>query len=77
MTRAELYQRLRELTVSHQVKVEYDVRITARAARTNSDKRETGFFTRLLMPIVMKTFGAKAFTKDQQYRIDWDAQVSR
>ncbi|MDX8035890.1 NAD(P)/FAD-dependent oxidoreductase [Lentzea sp. BCCO 10_0856] len=52
-------------------------RIAARAARTNSDKRGMGFLTRLLMPVVMKTFGAKAFTKDQNYRIDWDAQVSR
>lgn len=52
-------------------------RIAARAVRTNSDKREMGFLTRLLMPVVMKTFGAKAFTKDQNYRIDWDAQVSR
>jgi 2-polyprenyl-6-methoxyphenol hydroxylase-like FAD-dependent oxidoreductase len=52
-------------------------RIAARAARTNSDKRGMGFLTRLLMPVVMKTFGARAFTKDQKYRIDWDAQVSR
>ncbi|MEU0882595.1 NAD(P)/FAD-dependent oxidoreductase [Lentzea sp. NPDC005914] len=52
-------------------------RIAARAARTNSDKRGIGPITRLLMPLVMKTFGAKAFTKDQNYRIDWEAQVSR
>jgi 2-polyprenyl-6-methoxyphenol hydroxylase-like FAD-dependent oxidoreductase len=44
---------------------------------TNSNKRGIGPITRLLMPLVMKTFGAKAFTKDQNYRIDWDAQVSR
>ncbi|MGW6934094.1 FAD-dependent oxidoreductase [Lentzea sp. NPDC054927] len=62
------YERLRRPRVE---------RIAARAARTNSDKREMGFLTRLLMPIVMKAFGAKAFTKDQNYRIDWDAQVSR
>ncbi|WP_052685086.1 FAD-dependent oxidoreductase [Lentzea aerocolonigenes] len=51
-------------------------RIAARAAKTNSDKRGMGPLTRLLMPLVMKTFGAKAFTKDQNYRIDWDAKVS-
>lgn len=51
--------------------------IAARAARTNSNKRGIGPITRLLMPLVIKTFGAKAFTKDQDYRIDWDAQVSR
>jgi 2-polyprenyl-6-methoxyphenol hydroxylase-like FAD-dependent oxidoreductase len=51
--------------------------IAARAARTNSNKRGIGPITRLLMPLVMKTFGKRAFTKDQNYRIDWDAQVSR
>ncbi|MET9627403.1 NAD(P)/FAD-dependent oxidoreductase [Lentzea sp. NPDC006480] len=51
-------------------------RIAARAAKTNSDKRGMGPITRLLMPLVMKTFGAKAFTKDQNYRIDWDVKVS-
>lgn len=62
------YERLRRPRVE---------RIAARAAKTNSDKRSMGPITRLLMPLVMKTFGAKAFTKDQNYRIDWDAQVSR
>lgn len=62
------YERLRRPRVE---------RIAARAARTNSDKRGMGPITRLLMPLVMKTFGARAFTKDQNYRIDWDAQVSR
>jgi 2-polyprenyl-6-methoxyphenol hydroxylase-like FAD-dependent oxidoreductase len=62
------YERLRRPRVE---------RIAARAAKTNSDKRGMGPITRLLMPFVMKTFGAKAFTKDQNYRIDWDAQVSR
>ncbi|MFJ8960882.1 FAD-dependent oxidoreductase [Lentzea sp. NPDC102401] len=62
------YERLRRPRVE---------RIAARAARTNSNKRGIGPITRLLMPLVMKTFGAKAFTKDQNYRIDWDAQVSR
>ncbi len=52
-------------------------RIAARAARTNSDKRGMGPITRLLMPLVMKAFGAKAFTKDQNYRIDWGARVNR
>jgi 2-polyprenyl-6-methoxyphenol hydroxylase-like FAD-dependent oxidoreductase len=61
------YERLRRPRVE---------RIAARAARTNSNKRGMGFLTRLLMPVVMKTFGARAFTKDQKYRIDWDAQVS-
>lgn len=51
--------------------------IAARAARTNSNKRGIGTITRLLMPLVVKTFGKRAFTKDQNYRIDWDAQVSR
>lgn len=62
------YERLRRPRVE---------RIAARAAKTNSDKRGMGPITRLLMPLVMKTFGARAFTKDQNYRIDWDAQVSR
>ncbi|WP_394616561.1 FAD-dependent oxidoreductase [Lentzea sp. JNUCC 0626] len=62
------YERLRRPRVE---------RIAARAARTNSNKRGIGPVTRLLMPLVMKAFGAKAFTKDQNYRIDWDAQVSR
>lgn len=62
------YERLRRPRVE---------RIAARAARTNSTKRGIGPITRLLMPLVMKTFGARAFTKDQDYRIDWDAQVSR
>ncbi|MFD4670541.1 FAD-dependent oxidoreductase [Lentzea sp. NPDC058450] len=62
------YERLRRPRVE---------RIAARAARTNSNKRGIGPITRLLMPLVMKTFGARAFTKDQNYRIDWDAQVSR
>ncbi|MFD5825797.1 FAD-dependent oxidoreductase [Lentzea sp. NPDC060358] len=51
--------------------------IAARAARTNSNKRGIGPITRLLMPLVMKTVGRRAFTRDQNYRIDWDAQVSR
>ncbi|MFD4643380.1 FAD-dependent oxidoreductase [Lentzea sp. NPDC058436] len=51
--------------------------IAARAARTNSNKRGIGPITRLLMPLVMKTVGKRAFTRDQNYRIDWDAQVSR
>ncbi|GLY49572.1 hypothetical protein Lesp01_32280 [Lentzea sp. NBRC 102530] len=51
--------------------------IAARAARTNSTKRGIGPVTRLLMPLVMKTFGKRAFTRDQNYRVDWDAQVSR
>ncbi|MEV6241367.1 NAD(P)/FAD-dependent oxidoreductase [Lentzea sp. NPDC051838] len=51
-------------------------RIAARAARTNSNKRGIGPITRLLMPLAMKAFGARAFTKDQNYRIDWDAKVS-
>ncbi|GAB2844520.1 FAD-dependent oxidoreductase [Lentzea nigeriaca] len=51
--------------------------IAARAARTNSNKRGIGPITRLLMPLVMKTVGQRAFTRDQNYRIDWDAQVSR
>ncbi|MCR3748667.1 FAD-dependent oxidoreductase [Lentzea californiensis] len=51
--------------------------IAARAARTNSNKRGIGPITRLLMPLVMKTVGRKAFTRDQNHRIDWDAQVSR
>ena len=62
------YERLRRPRVE---------RIAARAAKTNSDKRGMGPITRLLMPLVMKTFGARAFTKDQNYRIGWDAQVSR
>lgn len=62
------YERLRRPRVE---------RIAARAAKTNSDKRGLGPITRLLMPLVMKTFGARAFTKDQNYRIDWAAQVSR
>ncbi|MGW6448234.1 FAD-dependent oxidoreductase [Lentzea sp. NPDC055074] len=69
LTRAfATYERLRRPRVE---------RIAARAARTNSNKRGIGPVTRLLMPLVMKTFGARAFTKDQDYRIDWDAQVSR
>ncbi|MET8757241.1 NAD(P)/FAD-dependent oxidoreductase [Lentzea sp. NPDC004782] len=52
-------------------------RIAARAARTNSKKRGIGPITRLLMPLAMKTFGAKAFAKEQNYRIDWGAQVTR
>ncbi|HEX7303884.1 NAD(P)/FAD-dependent oxidoreductase [Lentzea sp.] len=51
--------------------------IAKRAARTNSNKRGIGPVTRLLMPLVMKTVGRRAFTRDQNYRIDWDAQVSR
>jgi 2-polyprenyl-6-methoxyphenol hydroxylase-like FAD-dependent oxidoreductase len=51
-------------------------RIAARAARTNSNKRGIGPITRLLMPLAMKTFGARAFTKEQNYRIDWDARVT-
>ncbi|MEV6715574.1 hypothetical protein AB0M48_26445 [Lentzea sp. NPDC051208] len=47
------------------------------AVRVNSNKRGIGPITRLLMPLVMKTVGKTASTRDQNYRIDWDAQVSR
>ncbi|GLZ31056.1 FAD-dependent oxidoreductase [Lentzea sp. NBRC 105346] len=60
------YERLRRPRVE---------KIAARAARTNSNKRSLGPVTRLLMPLVMKTVGRRAFARDQNYRIDWDAKV--
>lgn len=64
------YERLRRPRVE---------KIAARAARTNRNKQAgpvADLLLRLAMPLMMKTFGLKAFTADQKFRIDWDERVS-
>ncbi|TWP52693.1 FAD-dependent monooxygenase [Lentzea tibetensis] len=63
------YERLRRPRVE---------RIAARAARTNNNKKAgpvAGAIMRLVMPVMLRAFGRKAFAKEQAHRIDWDARI--